>query len=143
VFKVKPGHLDTLTHYKSQFVLKGYSQVKSIDFNEYATYAPVVGYCVLRVILSICATFDHEMAQLDIKKAFLYGLVDEEIYIQQPGGFILPGSEHLVGRLLKCIHGQPLMSETKNLMIFSSFLASHVANTIHVSISDEGKLKFL
>jgi hypothetical protein len=102
---VKPGHLDTLTHYKSQFVLKGYSQVKSIDFNEYATYAPVVGYCVLRVILSICATFDHEMAQLDIKTAFLYGLVDEEIYIQQPEGFILLGSEHLVGRLLKCIYG--------------------------------------
>ncbi|KZR95919.1 Uncharacterized protein APZ42_010025, partial [Daphnia magna] len=66
---------------------------------------PVVGYCSLRVILSICAAFDLEMAQLDIKTAFLYGLLEEEIYIQQPEGFILPGSEHLVGRLLKCIYG--------------------------------------
>lgn len=105
VFKVKPGYLDTPARYKSRFVAKGYSQVKGIDFNEYAIYAPVVGYCSLRVILSICAAFDLEMAQLDIKTAFLYGLLEEEIYIQQPEGFILPGSEHLVGRLLKCIYG--------------------------------------
>jgi hypothetical protein len=42
----------------------------------------------LKVVLSICATFNLEMAQLDIKIAFLYGLADEEIYIQQLKGFI-------------------------------------------------------
>ena len=105
VFKVKPGHLETPTRYKSRFVAKGYSQVKGIDFNEYALYAPVVGYTSLRVILSLCAIFDLEMAQLDIKTAFLNGLVEEEIYIEQPEGFTTPESEHLVGRLVKCIYG--------------------------------------
>jgi hypothetical protein len=48
-------------------------------------------------MLLICASFDLEMDHLDIKTAFLYGLVDEEIYIQVPEGFIFPGIEHLVG----------------------------------------------
>jgi hypothetical protein len=125
VFKVKPGFLDTPTRYKSRFVAKGYSQIKGIDFNEFAIYAPVVGYCSLRVILSICAALDLEMAQLDIKTSFLYGLVDEEIYIQQPEGFILSGSEHLVGRLSKCIYGlkqAPHPSRTRYLLdIYISF----------------------
>ncbi len=47
----------------------------------------------------MCAALNLDMAQLDIKTAFLYGLVEEEIYIQQPEGFIVPGKEHLVGRL--------------------------------------------
>jgi hypothetical protein len=47
VFKVKPGFLDTPTRYKSRFVAKGYSQIKGIDFYEFAIYAPVVGYCSL------------------------------------------------------------------------------------------------
>ncbi len=103
VFKVKPGHLDTPTRYKSRFVAKGYSQIKGIDFKE--TYAPVVGYCSLRAVLSICAVLNLDMAQLDIKTAFLYGQVEEEIFIEQPEGFIVVGQEHLVGRLNKCIYG--------------------------------------
>lgn len=50
VFKVKTGHLETPTCYKLRFVAKGYSQVKGIDFNEYALYAPVVEYTSLRII---------------------------------------------------------------------------------------------
>ena len=102
---MKPGHLETPTRYKSRFVAKCYSQVKGIDFNEDALYATVVGYTSLRVILSLCAIFDLEMAQLDIKTAFLNGLVEDEIYIEQPEGFTTPESEHLVGRLVKCIYG--------------------------------------
>lgn len=43
------------------------------------------------------------MAQLDIKTAFLYGLVDEELYIEQPEGFVILGQEKLVCKLIKCI----------------------------------------
>ncbi len=100
-----PGHLETPIRYKLRFVAKGYSQFKGIDFNEYALYAPVVGYTSLRIILSLCAIFDLEMAKLDIKTTFLNALVEEEIYIEQPEGFTTPESEHLVERLVKCIYG--------------------------------------
>lgn len=103
IYKVKPGHLSTPARYKSRLVAKGYAQIEGIDFTE--TYSPVIGYGPLRGILSMCAALNLDMAQLDIKTAFLYGLVDEEIYIQQPEGFIVPGKEHLVGRLVKCIYG--------------------------------------
>jgi hypothetical protein len=73
VFKVKPGHLTTPPRYNSRFVAKGYAQIKGIDYEE--TYSPVVRYDSLRVILSMCADLDLEMSQLDIKTAFLYGLV--------------------------------------------------------------------
>ena len=45
------------------------------------------------------------MAQLDIKTPFLYGLIDEELYIEQPKGFIKSGEEKFVCKLVKCIHG--------------------------------------
>jgi hypothetical protein len=103
VFKVKPGHLTTPPRYNSRFVAKGYAQIKGIDYEE--TYSPVVRYDSLRVILSMCADLDLEMSQLDIKTAFLYGLVKEDIYITQPEGFVTPGKEHLVCKLVKCIYG--------------------------------------
>jgi hypothetical protein len=45
---VKPWYLDNPARYKSRFVAKKYFHVEGIDFNEYATYAKVVGYCSLR-----------------------------------------------------------------------------------------------
>jgi hypothetical protein len=105
VFKVKLGNLTTPPRYKSRFVAKGYAhaQTKGIDYEE--TYSPVVRYDSLRVILSMCFVLDLEMSQLDIKTAFLYGLVKEDIYITQPEGFVEPGKEHLVCKLVKCIYG--------------------------------------
>ena len=65
------------------------------DFNESAIYAPVVGYCSLWEILSLCATLDLEMAKLDIKAAFLYGEVSEAIYMEQSEVFVVAGTENL------------------------------------------------
>lgn len=64
-------------------------------------YAPVVKYDSLRVLLSIAAALDLELWQLDVKTAFLYGDLDEELLFRQPEGFVLPGQEQLVCHLLK------------------------------------------
>lgn len=101
IYKIKPGHLTTPARYKSRLVAKGYAQVEGIDFQE--TSAPVVKYTSLRIPLSYAAVHDWEMSQLDIKTTFLYGLVDEELYIEQPEGFIKLGQEKLVCKLIKCI----------------------------------------
>ncbi len=74
-----------------------------VDYLE--TYAPVVKYHSLWVILAIAATKDLDMLQLDIKTAFLNGDLDEEIYMIQPEGFITPGRENDVCRLKKSIYG--------------------------------------
>ena len=58
-----------------------------------------------RTILTISANENLTLHQLDVKTAFLYGELDEEIYLKQPDGFIKPGQEHKVWRLKKALYG--------------------------------------
>ncbi len=103
VFKFKPGVRGSNPRFKARLVAKGFSQRSGIDYGE--TISPVVKYDTLRVILSFVAANNLEMPQLDIKTAFLYGELDEEIYLKQPEGFVIAGKEKLVCRLHNCLYG--------------------------------------
>ena len=59
----------------------------------------------IRVELGIVAAFDLEMIQLDVKTAFLYGKLIENIYMRQPEGYVLPGREEEVCKLKKPLYG--------------------------------------
>ena len=80
VFKIKPGVRDSPPRYKARLVAKGFSQRYGLDYDE--TYAPVAKHDTIRVVLSLVAAYDLEMVQLDIKTAFLYGELNEEIYLE-------------------------------------------------------------
>jgi hypothetical protein len=102
-FWIKIDKHGQLKRRKARFFAKGYRQVKGIDFQE--SFAPVVRYDSLRVVLAIAASHDLELVQLDVKTAFLNGEVDEEIYIAQPKGYTIAGRELEVCRLNKAIYG--------------------------------------
>jgi hypothetical protein len=119
VMTFKPGFKTTAPRYKARFVIKGYSQVFGLDYTD--TYAPVAKNYSLRLILSIAAAKNLEMIQLDVKTAFLYGILDEEIYMQQPEGFVVPGREQEVCRLNKSIYGLKQASRVWNIK-FNEFL---------------------
>ena len=87
---------------KARFFAKGYRQTKGIDYQE--TFASVVRYDSLRVLIAIAASHNLELAQLDVKTAFLNGEVEEEIFISQPEGYIVAGREKEVCRLNKSIY---------------------------------------
>ena len=74
-----------------------------MDFNE--IFAPVVKMTSIQTVLSISASMDLEVEQLDVKTAFLHGDLEEEIYMQQPKGFVEEGKENLVCRLRKSLYG--------------------------------------
>ena len=93
------GHL----RYKARLVAKGYSQVQSVDFNE--VFSPVVKHTSIRVLLSLVATKDLELEQLDVKTAFLHGNLEEQIYMKQPEGFEVAGKEDQVCLLKKSLYG--------------------------------------
>ncbi len=82
---------------------KGFSQWAGVDFTE--TYYSVVTHDTLRLLISCIAAYDMEMVEVDIKTAFLYGSLEEEIHMAQPEGFVIPWRETEEYQLNRCIYG--------------------------------------
>jgi len=59
----------------------------------------------IRVVLALIASLDLEIEQMDVKIAFLHGDLEEEIYMQQPEGFVMKGKENYVCKLKKSLYG--------------------------------------
>ena len=68
-------------------------------------FSPVAKVTSIRLLLSVAATFDFEVEQMDVKKTFLHGDLEEEIYMKQPEGFMVKGKKELVCRLKKSLYG--------------------------------------
>uniref|UniRef100_A0ACD5YBP3 Uncharacterized protein n=1 Tax=Avena sativa TaxID=4498 RepID=A0ACD5YBP3_AVESA len=104
IFKKKEGlSPKEPSRYKARLVAKGFSQIPGIDYND--VFSPVVKHSSIRTFFSIVAMRDLELEQLDVKTAFLHGELDEEIYMDQPEGFIVPGKEDFVCKLKKSLYG--------------------------------------
>ena len=79
---------------KARFITKGFTQIFRIDYEE--TFSPVARFKTFRLLLSLAALHDWEIEALDVKTAYLFGELDEEIYMDQPEGFIVKGQEKKV-----------------------------------------------
>jgi transposase InsO family protein len=90
---------------KARLVAKGFSQVEGIDYDE--IFSPVVQFETVRMMIALAALKDWHISGLDVKTAFLYGDLDEELYMEQPEGFKVPGhkNKNKVMRLKKAIYG--------------------------------------
>ena len=84
----------TIDKYKARLVIKGYRQLEGIDY--FDTYSPVSSKTSIRIIIALAALYDLEIHQMDVKTAFLNGDLEEEIYMEQPEGFIVPRQERKV-----------------------------------------------
>ncbi|KAL0453685.1 UNVERIFIED_CONTAM: hypothetical protein Slati_1346600 [Sesamum latifolium] len=80
-----------VTAFDARLVAKGYTQRPGVDIEE--TYSPVAMAKSIRMLLAIAVWYDYEIWQVDVKTAFLNGFVEEEIYMDQPEGFIAVGEE--------------------------------------------------
>jgi hypothetical protein len=69
------------------------------------TYSPITRLTTIRVLVALAASHGLLIHQMGVKKTFLNGEVDEEIYMQQPDGFVAPGQENKVCRLQKSLYG--------------------------------------
>ena len=69
------------------------------------TFSPVAKFTSIRIISSLTAYYDLELHQMDVKTAFLNGTLDEEIYMNQPDGFVEKGNEGKVCKLNRSIYG--------------------------------------
>jgi len=108
-----PGHKAIKNHWvfdlksdgrkKACLVTKGFSQVEGLDFDE--IFSPVVWFKSVCTILVLAALEKWKIEGLDVKSAFVYGMLDEELYMEQPQGFKVLGNKHKVLCLKKAIYG--------------------------------------
>ncbi|GJX59657.1 retrotransposon protein, putative, ty1-copia subclass [Tanacetum coccineum] len=85
----KKTNMDGAVHtYKACLVAKGYTQTPAIDYEE--TFSPVADIRAIRILIAIAAFYDYEIWKMDVKTAFLNGYLSEEVYMEQPKGFVNP-----------------------------------------------------
>lgn len=101
VFSIKRDRKGNILRHKGRLVAKGFTQRKGIDYNQ--TFAPVVRFESLRMLLALAAHDRMDMTQFDVKTAFLNGTIEEEIYMSQPEGF--EDGTGRVWRLKKGLYG--------------------------------------
>lgn len=102
VYKTKLNEEGKVDKCKARLVAKGYSQTEGIDYTE--VFAPVARWDTIRSLLVVAAQRNWCVYQLDVKSAFLYGELKEEVYVDQPQGFVKLGEEDKVYRLKKALY---------------------------------------
>ena len=103
VFTLKRGPKGEITRYKARWVILGCSQREGLDYNE--TFASVVKPMSYKALFALAAALDWDLEQMDVKTAFLYGAVEEVIYMMQPTGFKSHRHPNRVCRLNKALYG--------------------------------------
>ena len=93
----------SIEKYKERFISRGFSQKEGIDYEE--NFAPAARYMSIRTVLSLEARMKWRLHQMDVKTAFLNGVIEEEVYIEEPLGFETHDRNSHVCRLKKTLHG--------------------------------------
>ena len=74
-----------------------------VDYEE--VFAPIARLDIVRILISLVAHHSWKIYQLDVKSAFLNGILEEEVYVKQPEGFVVEGQEDKAYHLKKALYG--------------------------------------
>ena len=88
---------------KAWLVVKGYKQKLGID--DYEVFAPVARMDTIRIVIALAAQEKWKIHHMDVKFVFLNGFLNEEVFIDQPVGFVKKGDKDKVLRLNKALYG--------------------------------------
>ncbi|GJZ04353.1 putative ribonuclease H-like domain-containing protein [Tanacetum coccineum] len=103
VFRNKKDERGIVIRNKARLVAQGYTQEEGIDYDE--VFAPVARIEAIRLFLAYASFKDFVVYQMDVKSAFLYGKIKEEVYVCQPPGFEDPDFPDRVYKVEKALYG--------------------------------------
>ncbi|KAK1406136.1 hypothetical protein QVD17_41423 [Tagetes erecta] len=103
LYKNKPDERGIVVRNKARLIAQGYTQEEGIDYEE--VFAPVGRLEAIRVFLAYASFMKFKVFQMDVKGAFLYGPITDDVYVRQPPGFEDPDYPHRVYKLSKALYG--------------------------------------
>ncbi|GJU91243.1 zinc finger, CCHC-type containing protein [Tanacetum coccineum] len=142
IFKRKLKVDGTIEKFKARLVIQGFKQKSRIDY--FDTYALVAHINTIRLLIAMASIQNLIIHQMDVKTAFLNGELDEEVYINQPQGFIMHGNENKVCKLIKSLHGlkrAPKKCHQKfdEVVLSNGYLLNQVDKCVYRKFDESGK----
>nr|GEZ50016.1 retrovirus-related Pol polyprotein from transposon TNT 1-94 [Tanacetum cinerariifolium] len=136
LWKNKRDDENTVIRNKYRLVAKGYAQKEGVDFEE--SFAPVARLEAVRLFIAYVAHKSFTVYQMDVKIAFLYGPLKEEVYVNQPDGFVNPYHPDKVYHLNKALYGlkQALRAwydELFNFLVSKGFSKGSIDPTLFIT----------
>nr|GEV65734.1 putative ribonuclease H-like domain-containing protein [Tanacetum cinerariifolium] len=103
VYRNKKDERGVVVRNKEQLFVKGHRKEEGIDYDE--VFAPVARIEAIRIFLAFASYMGFIVYQMDVKSAFLYGTIDEEVYVTQHPGFVDPKFPNKVYKVVKALYG--------------------------------------
>ncbi|GJX13781.1 putative ribonuclease H-like domain-containing protein [Tanacetum coccineum] len=103
VYRNKKDERGVVVRNKARLVAQGHRQEEGIDYDE--VFAPVARIEAIRIFLAFASYMGFIVYQMDVKSVFLYGKIDEEVYVSQPPGFLDPKYPQKVYKVVKALYG--------------------------------------
>ncbi|GKE17039.1 zinc finger, CCHC-type containing protein, partial [Tanacetum coccineum] len=142
IFKRKIKVDGTINKFKARLVIQGLRQKEGIDY--FDTYASVAYITTIRLLLALAAIHNLVIHQMNVKTVFLNGDLEEEVYMKQPEGFIMPCNEHKVCKLVKSLYGLKEGSKQwhqkfDEVLLSSAFLLNQYDKCVYIKFDGSGK----
>ncbi|GJS73106.1 zinc finger, CCHC-type containing protein [Tanacetum coccineum] len=134
IFKRKIKVDGTIEKFKAMLVIQGFGQKSRIDY--FDTYAPVARISTIRVLIAIASIHNMIIHHMDVNTSFLNGELDDEFYMNQPQGFIMPGNENKVCKLIKSFYELKQTLNQGDKCVYSKFDESGKGVIICLSVDD-------
>jgi len=143
IYRTKLNADNSINKHKAMLVVKGYAQIFGVDYSD--TFAPVARLDTIRLLLTISAQKGWKVFQLDVKSAFLNEVLQEEIYVEQPDGFVIQGAEDKVYLLQKALYGlkqapRAWYNQIDEHLLNLGFVKSLSEATLYVKLKDNDVL---
>jgi hypothetical protein len=141
VYKVKHNADGSVNRYKARLVTKGYAQTYGIDYEE--TYSPVAKMTTVRAIIAMAVAKGWSLYQMNVKNVFLHGDLHEEVYMEQPSGYVDQTHPNLVCRLKKTLYSlkqtlRACSDKISQYFVTSGFKTSNANFALYVKKTNHG-----